>query len=74
MKDVPTARASQLQEAIDTIAQTFDHPDSLSIQYTFEEGEKQTIFTIQRADGQNTYRLRYDGSEADSEPVLTIQK
>lgn len=67
----PTSRASQLQEAIDAIVQSFDHPAEISIDYRADHGQKQTIFDILASDGDETYELVYDGRDDAAEPELT---
>ncbi len=64
-------KAAELQEAIDTIVQTFDHPVELSIHYSFEEGTKRTEIEIQTSEAVATYELVYDGGRDDAEPDLT---
>lgn len=63
-----SGNAAQLQEAIDTIVQTFDHPDAISIEYTFVDGVKQTKFHVPTEDGETTYELVYDGQTDEAEP------
>lgn len=67
----PPDRASQLQEAVDMIVQTFDHPTTLSIDYTVTGGEKQTTVDVVTPNGTVTYELVYDGRDDESEPELT---
>lgn len=43
---VPVDDASRSQEAIDTVVQTFDHPTTLSVDYSFEGDEKRTLFEV----------------------------
>lgn len=64
----PTRQAAQLQEAIDTIAQAFDHPSSLSIRYEVTDGEKITIIG-QKLTGEK-FELTFDGRKDDAEPEL----
>lgn len=71
---VPAESASQLQEAIDTIVQTFQHPPEISIKYTVSEGAKQTLIEVQRTDEESTYELVYNGELGESEPELTRRK
>lgn len=61
---------SQLQEAIDVIAQSFGYPETLSIEYTSRGGQKKTIFKIQTGDSGTTYELVYNGQDDNAEPVL----
>ncbi|UPV77148.1 hypothetical protein M0R89_23185 (plasmid) [Halorussus limi] len=71
-KHVPQSlNAAQLQEAIDTIVQTFDYPAELSIQYSFIEGTKRTEVEIQTSEAVATYELVYDGERDEAEPELT---
>lgn len=65
----PAEQAAQLQEAIDVIAGTFDHPSSLSIQYTTSGGSKRT--TIEVEPTAETFELSYYGREDEAEPELT---
>jgi hypothetical protein len=69
-RSTPTDKASQLQEAIDRIVQTFDHPAALSIEYHFDTGTKRTAFEIQTSDDVLTYELRYDGQRDEMEPEI----
>lgn len=66
----PASNASQLQEAIDVIVRTFDHPPSLSLDYSFDDGTKRTTFEIGTPDGETTYELRYEGRDDEEEPEL----
>lgn len=66
----PASNASQLQEAIDTIVRTFDHPLRFSLDYSFDDGTKRTILEIGTPDGEITYELRYDGYDDGAEPEL----
>lgn len=66
----PTGDASRLQEAIDTIAQTFDHPPELSIETTAGNGVRRTTFVISAEGDERTFVLGYDGRSDDSEPRL----
>lgn len=68
----PVDNASQLQEAIDSIVQTFDYPGTLSIQYTYDDDAKRTIFEIRTGEREINYELRYNGYE-ETEPELTRQ-
>lgn len=61
---------SQLQEAIDTIIQSFGHPETISLTYTFENGQKRTILDVPTGDDTATYELVYDGQDDDEEPEL----
>lgn len=67
----PSKRSSQLQEAIDTIVQIFDHPDTIAIDHTFESGQKRTTFEIVTPEGTVSYELVYEGQDEKSEPELT---
>lgn len=62
--------ASKLQEAIDTVVQTFDHPDAVSIDYAFEDGTKRTTFEIGQSGEGITYELVYEGRADETEPKL----
>lgn len=66
----PSERASQLQEAIDTIVQSFGHPEAISITYRFEDGEKRTTIEVPTGDADSTYTLIHDGQDDDAEPEL----
>lgn len=66
----PSGSTSQLQEAIDTIVQSFGHPETISVTYTFEDGHKRTIIEVPTGDGTTTYELVYDGQDDDAEPEL----
>lgn len=66
----PAKQASRLQEAIDTIAQTFDHPRSLSINYTNSEGVKRSTIEVETPDGMLTYELRFAARDDETEPQL----
>lgn len=66
----PAKQASRLQEAIDTIAQTFDHPGSLSIDYTNSEGVKRSTIEVETPDGSLTYELRFAAQDDNTEPQL----
>jgi hypothetical protein len=65
----PSGSTSQLQEAVDTIVQTFGHPETISIAYTFENGLKRTIIKVPTDDGTTSYELVYDGQD-DAKPEL----
>lgn len=67
----PSRSPSQLQEAIDTIVRTFDHPETISIDHTFEGGQKRTTFEVATAEGAVTYELVYEGHDDGAEPELT---
>jgi hypothetical protein len=67
---LPTERASQLQEAIDTIVRTFDYPTDISIEYASEDGTKRTRFIVNITDEERTYELSYDGTDEETEPEL----
>jgi len=69
--DPPVAidQAAKLQEAIDTIVQSFGHPASLQIHYTATAGEKRTTFDLESSS--RTVELTYDGRDDDAEPRLT---
>lgn len=71
MEGKQSPRASQLQEAIDTIVQTFDYPSSVSVDYEAADGTKRTTFEVSTPEGGATYELVYDGSEDDAEPTLS---
>lgn len=66
----PTGSISQLQEAIDTIVKAFDHPEELSVDYTFQNGVKRTIIEISTGEDSNAYELVYDGQDENAEPEL----
>lgn len=66
----PSGSTSQLQEAIDTIVQSFGHPETISITYTFEDGQKRTMIEVPTGDDTTTYKLVYDGQDDDAEPAL----
>ncbi|WP_232688978.1 hypothetical protein [Halobacterium zhouii] len=66
----PSGSTSQLQEAIDTIVQAFGHPETISVTYTFEDGQKRTMIEVPAGDGTTTYELVYDGQDDDTEPEL----
>lgn len=68
----PSENTSQLQEAIDTIAQSFDHPDTISITYTSEDGRKRTTIEVATEGHAVTYELGYDGRDDDAEPELKV--
>lgn len=70
-RPTPADNASQLQEAIDVIVQTFDYPAALSIEYTCDAGTKRTAFEIQIAEEETTYDLYYDGHRDEAEPRVT---
>lgn len=67
----PSRRASQLQEAIDTIVQSFDHPDSVSLEYSFEGGQKRTELEIVSTERITIYELIYNTQDDEAEPELT---
>jgi hypothetical protein len=69
-RSTPTGNASQLQEAIDILVQMFDHPSTLSIEYHFDTGTKQTVFEVQTAEDVLTYELRYEGQHDEMEPEI----
>lgn len=62
--------SSQLQEAVDTIVQSFGHPDAVSLTHTLEDGIKRTRFEISDGDETACYELVYDGQDDDAEPQL----
>lgn len=66
----PDGKAAQLQEAVDTIAQAFGYPSSLSVHYAVTDGAKRSTFEIEVDDETSTYELRYDGRRDDTEPEL----
>ncbi|MFC7116654.1 MULTISPECIES: hypothetical protein [Halobacteriales] len=66
----PSESTSQLQEAIDTIVQAFSHPETISVTYTFEDGQKRTMIEVPTGDGATTYELVYNGQDDDAEPEL----
>lgn len=66
----PSKSSSQLQEAIDTIVQSFGHPETITISYTFESGQKRTTIEVPTDSGSTTYELVYDGRDDDTEPEL----
>lgn len=63
--------ASTLQEAVDTIVRVFDHPENVSVEYTFADGEKRTLFEVTTSEGEVAYELSYDGRRDGEEPSLT---
>lgn len=63
--------APQVQEAIDTILQSFDHPRTMSLEYTSNEGTKRTQIEVTTDAGAETYELVYDGRRDDQEPELS---
>lgn len=67
----PKRNAPLLQEAIDSLIQHFDHPESLSIEYTTSGRTKQTTFELETADENVTYKLVYDGTTDDVEPEFS---
>lgn len=67
---LPAHKAAQLQEALDTVAQIFDYPASLSIRYAATDGTKRTTFEIGDQNGDSVYELRYDGRNDEAEPEL----
>jgi hypothetical protein len=66
----PSGSTSQLQEAIDTIVQSFGHPETVSVTYTLEGGQKRTLIEVSTDDGTTIYELVYDGQDDDAEPEL----
>lgn len=70
-KDDPRQQVSQVQEAIDTIVQAFNHPSSMTMDYEVDGSTKQTRFEVTTTDGCATYELVYDGMDADAEPSLS---
>jgi hypothetical protein len=50
----PSGSTSQLQEAIDTIVQSFGHPETISVTYAFEDGQKRTMIEVPAGDGTTT--------------------
>ncbi|MFC4407931.1 hypothetical protein [Haloarchaeobius iranensis] len=62
---------SQLQEAIDTIVQAFGHPETISVTYTFEDGQKRTMIEVLTGDTAPIYELVYDGQDDGAEPEIT---
>lgn len=56
-----TDECEQVQEAIDTIVQTFDHLTELSIQYSFVERTKPIGIKLQTSEEVATYKLVYEG-------------
>lgn len=74
-QETPADNASQLQEAIDTIIQTFDHPKTLSIEYTLDRGIKRTTFQISTSEKEEViYELSYDGQRDETEPKIAHLK
>lgn len=67
---IPSGSTSQLQEAIDTIVQSFGHPETISVTYAFENGQKQTRIEVPAGDGTTTYELVYDGQDDNAEPEI----
>lgn len=68
-QSAPFKNSSQLQEAIDTIVQIFDHPEAISINHLLEDGQKRTTFEITTEDIV-TYELVYNGHDDEAEPEL----
>lgn len=68
---VPSMNASRIQEAIDMIVQTFDHPQELSLQYAVDDGTKRTVIKIQTDEKTHEYEVSYDGQRDGAEPMLT---
>lgn len=66
----PPRSTSQLQEAIDTIVQSFGHPGAISVDYTFEDGQKRTTIEIPTEEDRVVYELIYDGQDDNAEPEL----
>lgn len=66
-----TESASQLQEAIDTLVQSFEYPASMSIEYAVDDGTKRTVFTVETADETAKYEVVYDGATDEAEPELS---
>lgn len=60
--------SSQLQEAVDSIVQSFGHPDAISLTHTLEDGIKRTRFEISDGDDTTCYELVYNGQDDDAEP------
>lgn len=70
-KDRSLQHVSQLQEAIDTIVQAFDHPSSMTMDYEVDGNTKRTRFEVATTDGYTTYELVYEGLDDDAEPSLS---
>lgn len=66
----PSNASPQLQEAIDTVVQLLDYPESISIEYTTEGEQKQTRFEVSTTDGSATYELIYNGRDENAKPEL----
>lgn len=66
----PDQDAPQLQEALDTIAHTFNYPSSFSVHCSATGRTKRTKFELETPDGTSTYELQYAGRD-DDEPELT---
>lgn len=64
------ARAATLQESVDAIVQTFEHPQALELTYESDGQEKRTIIHVDRGEGTETYELRFDASEDGNEPGI----
>lgn len=68
----PSGSTSQLREAIVTIVQSFGYPETISVNYTFEDGTKRTTIEILAADDSVWYELIYDGRDGDGEHELRV--
>lgn len=62
--------ASSVQEAIDSVVQTFDHPERLSVQYSSADGEKVTTIEIEDEGTVETFELQFQADQPDEKPVL----
>lgn len=67
----PVAKAGQLQEAIDMIAQMFEYPDTLTIKHTPIDGSKRTKFEVETGETVRVFEMTYDGYDDNAEPELT---
>lgn len=69
-EELSVRTAASLQEAIDTVVQTFDYPGQLSIQYESIDGRKVTTIEIEREGEIETFELRFRPDEPNGNPVL----
>lgn len=70
-EELSVRTAASLQEAIDTIVQTFDYPEQLSIRYRSVDGRKLTSIEIEGEHGTETFEMRFRADEPNENPVLT---
>lgn len=70
-ESVPSpASASRIQEAVDAIVRSFDHPPSIAVRYSTEDGTKRTVIEVETAERIDTYEVVHDGHNADTEPTI----